>query len=108
MLDIRKIEVRTRLAALIATVSFLFFLLTVWKTLSLSANLSVPVPWLDQWVTVFKQLSGRELSVNDYFVQHNEHRIPLTLLIDVADMKFMGGLECFCAKCKPPGSSADH
>lgn len=87
----REIGVKARLLVFTTAALFLLMVLTVAKTLKEIADLIVPVPWLDQWVTVFRRLNNHGLDFSNIFSQHNEHRIPLTLLIDLLDMQFLGG-----------------
>ena len=71
--------------------SVLISIVTVVKTLSLGADLLAVVPWLDQWVTAFIFVIKGGVGLQDIFAQHNEHRVPLTFMIDIMDMRVFGG-----------------
>lgn len=75
------------LAVLIAVIA----ILTVKNTLSMGGDLLGALPWMDQWITSLIYVDKGMLGFEDMFAQHNEHRIPITFLVDIVDMKINGG-----------------
>lgn len=70
---------------LFAAFSSLIAISIACKTISLAFSLLPPIPWQDHWRLLFIYVTKGEVSIHDIFEQHNEHRIPVTHIIDLLD-----------------------
>ena len=82
---------RMSFSRIVVGLALITAIFTIGKTLFLGADLIAVVPWLDQWVTAFIFVIKGGFGLQDMFAQHNEHRVPLTFMIDMADMWMFGG-----------------
>jgi hypothetical protein len=67
----------------------------VINTLAIALYLLPEIPWEDGWKTAIMLSNGTGLTITNIFQQHNEHRVPLTHLIDLVDIWFFGGRNLF-------------
>lgn len=65
------------------------------QTLYLGLGLLPEIPWEDGWKTAILLSRDDSLTISELFAQHNEHRILLTHLIDLADLYIVGGRNLF-------------
>ncbi|MDD2770299.1 MAG: hypothetical protein PHT19_16370 [Methylococcus sp.] len=65
------------------------------RTLCASLKLLPEIPWEDGWKTAILLGTYGKLTLSDLFAQHNEHRILLTHLVDLADLYIFGGRNLF-------------
>lgn len=67
----------------------------VINTLAIALHLLPEIPWEDGWKTAIMLSNGTGLTITNIFQQHNEHRVPLTHLIDLVDIWLFGGRNLF-------------
>ncbi|QXP85929.1 hypothetical protein [Methylococcus sp. Mc7] len=67
----------------------------VMNTLAIALRLLPEIPWEDGWKTAIMLSNGPGLTITNIFQQHNEHRVPLTHLVDLLDIWIFGGRNLF-------------